>query len=331
MKKIEGIKLISQRDQVHASKKLGNSSLTIGSDGCVLVSATMLVNKVLNLNETPVSLNQKMVDNGGYSGALWVWSALSKVFPQIIFDGRRDPIGVPADIVEIRGYIDRDIPVIIMVDFDRGKDGVQQHFVLVIGYTDNDLVVADPWYGDEVYLRARYGNQDPKVTVLGVRLYGTVAPLPVGTDWIAGVKAAFEAEGYVYPLAYPETVKILLEDHKRVFDLDKIISELRGQVSSLQVENRGLLGKVDDCNQDWQKKEAAWLSEKQTLTVNNSALMTANLELSTKNTALQKEVNTLGDQLKFAREEKGNWTAWDVVLALGRDLINGLKKYRIEK
>lgn len=231
MAKILDVKTLSQRDNRWKAQKLGNSNSSIGDYGCVLTSVAMFIQYVLKNDILPPDLNRMMTDNGGYDKDIWQWTALTKIYPEVRFDGRKDYYNVSADIPLIKSYIDKNLPVVVLLDFDRGKAGVQDHFVLVVGYTDNDLIINDPWYGDRIELRKRYGNQDPKVTLLGARLYSATSVS--SPDWANGVKEVFVAEGYTYPETYPDVVKVLLNDHKALLETEGKFNELRHQIEEL--------------------------------------------------------------------------------------------------
>jgi hypothetical protein len=169
------IQALSQRDSRWASKKLGTSSVTIGGYGCVLTCLTMLCNYYKH-PLTPDQLNEMLINVNGFSnGNLMKWEVLTQLFSDIKWEGRVDCPDVPAPLNTIDEYLDKRMPVVVCVDFDP-KEGLQQHFVLVIGKDNNDYFVNDPWTGETYYFSAKYGK--PSEGVYGLRLYsGNLDPV----------------------------------------------------------------------------------------------------------------------------------------------------------
>ncbi len=65
-----------------------------------------------------------------------------------------------------------------------------QHFVLVTGYTtEGGLQIDDPWFGDSVRFRDRYG--DPASGILSIRTFTPVDSRPVvERDWVTRTSTA---------------------------------------------------------------------------------------------------------------------------------------------
>jgi hypothetical protein len=73
-------KLFSQRDPKWKMKKLGTSSLTLGTAGCTLTDLSMLLN-FYGIKSEPDELNEQLKASGGfYMGSLIVWSAFVRRF-----------------------------------------------------------------------------------------------------------------------------------------------------------------------------------------------------------------------------------------------------------
>ena len=68
-----------QNDEKWQNVRLGNSSITIGKWGCLLTSATMMLNGIGH-KETPETVNEKMKRVGGFDGALFIPSFLPYVW-----------------------------------------------------------------------------------------------------------------------------------------------------------------------------------------------------------------------------------------------------------
>jgi len=149
-----------QNDEKWKSTKLGNSAETIGSWGCLLTSATMMLNGI-GYNETPESVNEKMKKAGGFLGANFVPSVLPFVWPNCAYRDMQPCENSPAPIANIDAAVAQGKPVILQVDWNK-QAGIQTHFVLVKEKKGNDYVLYDPfkYSGDgpdkEVLLTTRY-------------------------------------------------------------------------------------------------------------------------------------------------------------------------------
>ena len=149
-----------QNDEKWKNVKLGNSSETIGSWGCLLTSVTMMLNGI-GYNETPETVNQKMKAKGGFQGALFIPSVLPYIWPNC---GYRDTQGCesyPAPIAQIDAALAAGKPVILQVDWNK-QEGIQTHFVLVKEKKGDDYVLYDPY---------KYGGDGPDKDVLLTRRY----------------------------------------------------------------------------------------------------------------------------------------------------------------
>jgi hypothetical protein len=149
-----------QNDEKWKNVKLGNSSETIGGWGCLLTSATMMLNGI-GYNETPETVNEKMKKAGGFQGAFFIPSVLPYIWPNCAYRDMQPCESVPAPLAQIDAAIAAGKPVILQVDWNK-QVGIQTHFVLVKEKKGNDYVIYDPYkYGSdgpdkEVLLTARY-------------------------------------------------------------------------------------------------------------------------------------------------------------------------------
>lgn len=154
------VPILSQRDPRWASQRLGTvDGTTIGGYGCIITCMTMLAN-YYGHNLTPANMDDWLTDNQGYvQGNLYRNDAFHREFSDCFFDNIVFCTAVPAPIDQIKAYLSKGMPVVVMVDFDHDlNDGIQTHFVLVIGEENGDLIINDPWYGDQIFFKARYGN-----------------------------------------------------------------------------------------------------------------------------------------------------------------------------
>jgi hypothetical protein len=149
-----------QNDEKWKNVNLGNSKETIGSWGCLMTSATMMLNGI-GYNETPDSVNDKMKKAGGFQGALFIPSVLPLIWPNCSYRTMQPCENSPAPIAQIDAAVAAGKPVILQVDWNK-QAGIQTHFVLVKEKKGNDYVLYDPYKyaGDgpdkDVLLTTRY-------------------------------------------------------------------------------------------------------------------------------------------------------------------------------
>jgi len=149
-----------QNDDAWGAKKLGNSSETIKSWGCLLTSVTMMLNGI-GYNETPTTVNDKMKAKGGFQGAFFIPSVLPYVFPNLVYKDMEPCETFPAPISRIDAAVAQGKPVIVQVDWNK-KAGVQTHFVLIKEKQGDDYIIYDPY---------KYGGDGPSKDVLLTQRY----------------------------------------------------------------------------------------------------------------------------------------------------------------
>ncbi len=156
-----------QNDDAWKNKKLGNSNETIGGWGCLLTSVTMMLNGI-GYKETPVTVNDKMKEKGGFQGAFFIPSVLPYAFPNIIYKDMEPCETHPAPIARIDAAVAAGKPVIVQVDWNK-KAGIQTHFVLIKEKKGDDYIIYDPYRyggdgpGKDVMLTERYKYQSKKL------------------------------------------------------------------------------------------------------------------------------------------------------------------------
>jgi len=149
-----------QNDEKWKNVKLGNSKETIGSWGCLLTSATMMLNGI-GYSETPETVNEKMKNAGGFDGALFIPSVLPYIWPNCAYRDMQPCETSPAPIALIDAAVAAGKPVILQVDWNK-QAGIQTHYVLVKEKKGSDYSIYDPYkYGGdgpdkEVLLTSRY-------------------------------------------------------------------------------------------------------------------------------------------------------------------------------
>ena len=176
-----------QNDDKWKNVTLGNSSETIGGWGCLLTSATMMLNGI-GYNETPETVNDKMKKAGGFQGAFFIPSVMPYIWPNCVYRDMQPCENSPAPIAQIDDAVAAGKPVILQVDWNK-QVGIQTHFVLVKDKKGNDYILYDPYKyaGDgpdkEVLLTSRYKYNGAKLeseisAVLWFDCYQTQAAVP---------------------------------------------------------------------------------------------------------------------------------------------------------
>lgn len=160
-------KNLYQNDETWKKTPLGNSSETIGGWGCLLTSVTMMLNGI-GYNETPVTVNQKMKDAGGFQGAFFIPSVIPYIWPNAAYRDMQPCEAFPAPIAQIDAAVAAGKPVILQVDWNK-QAGIQTHFVLIKEKKGKDYSIYDPYkYGGdspdkEVLLTTRYKYNGAKL------------------------------------------------------------------------------------------------------------------------------------------------------------------------
>ena len=149
-----------QNDEKWKNTKLGNSNETIGGWGCLLTSATMMLNG-MGYSETPETVNEKMKANGGFQGAFFIPSVLPYIFPNVVYKDMQPCENSPAPVALIDAAVAAGKPVILQVDWNK-QAGIQTHFVLVKEKQGDDYVIYDPY---------KYGGDGPSKDVLLTKRY----------------------------------------------------------------------------------------------------------------------------------------------------------------
>ncbi len=176
-----------QNDEPWKKSALGISSETIGGWGCLLTSVTMMLNGI-GYNETPLTVNEKMKNAGGFQGAFFIPSVLPYVWPNSAYRDMQPCESSPAPTALIDATIAQGKPVILQVDWNK-QAGIQTHFVLVKEKKGDDYLLYDPYRypGDgpdkEVLLTTRYKYNGAKLAseisaVLWFDSYSSTPPEP---------------------------------------------------------------------------------------------------------------------------------------------------------
>ncbi len=161
--------MYSQRDDRWQRVMLGESSTTIGANGCLICSlASGLIDSgvhIAGLPPDPSVFNRWLARHRGYVApggsprerSLFVFGSLAALGVEMVayIDARNQP--APTDrLKEALGF--KDQFVVLHVDFKPGG-AVQQHWVRAVEWYDDDVEVMDPWItgsSQQSYLMARY-------------------------------------------------------------------------------------------------------------------------------------------------------------------------------
>lgn len=186
--------VFSQRDPAWANLVLGtNTTLTMGVYGCLVANLAMLI-KAFGGNETPATVNNKMVAAGQFTGSDIIPARIPKVFPYMVFIDFIRCETVPAPMDRINAALANNKPVIVEVD-SSPSPGLQRHWVIIYDRIGTDYLIVDPYSWpldtEPVLLTARYG--------------GTPARTITGVIWMDGVNAPTPQ-----PIALPEQKGVFL-------------------------------------------------------------------------------------------------------------------------
>jgi len=157
--KINLPKTFSQNDSRWKNSPLGTRG-TIGAFGCLMTDATMALNYFKGLDETPLTVNQRMTQNGGFVNSkgqptpnapdanLFVWGVFASLYG-LKYSGQfsnTKPL-TTEQMNQIKSQIDKGYPVLLQIDTIPATSGLDEHWILAIDYDGDDFIVQDPWDG----------------------------------------------------------------------------------------------------------------------------------------------------------------------------------------
>ena len=159
------IQPLSQKDPRWGDKYLGNSYLRIRDYGCLATDFAMYLG--VGVDE----FNDRLKSVGGFSGANIYWKAVELAYPQLKYEKAIDCFYVPAPLPEIDALLERQIPVMVHVDYNPATLEVEQHWVMIVGNLPelDDYLINDPIDGKRVSFRSRYGA--PARYIFRIRAY----------------------------------------------------------------------------------------------------------------------------------------------------------------
>ena len=132
----------SQQDPRWKDDRLGKGRGSMGSVGCAVTSVAMYTSG-WGFLETPGSLNQKLKSVGGFVGQAIVWSAVSRLYPQIKLTALTLCENSAAPLDDIDASLAGGQPVIVEVDFSP-SGGLQTHWVADLPKARQGLLDAGP-------------------------------------------------------------------------------------------------------------------------------------------------------------------------------------------
>jgi hypothetical protein len=149
-------KTYSQKALPWGKEKLGNSELEIEDYGCLMTNLTNIAN-FFGFTFNPSTINRKLIEVNGFAGAEYIWGSLTKIFPEIAEKYTRTATKLSdAQILEIKASIDAGNPVMIWIDYDPATVKNDMHWVLIIGYDnqdENNFTIIDPIDGKQRSLK----------------------------------------------------------------------------------------------------------------------------------------------------------------------------------
>ena len=154
---------LCQKDPRWKDIKLGNSNLTIGSDGCLVTCFAMV------LGVTPAEFNARMKAVGGFTGARIYWQMVKKAYPNSEYLKYLECYYTPAPLHEIDALLEQGVAIMAHVDYNPKTTFIDQHWVLIIGKNGNDYIINDPIDGKRIGFRERYG--DPTRWIFRIAAY----------------------------------------------------------------------------------------------------------------------------------------------------------------
>jgi hypothetical protein len=154
---------LSQQDPRWKNDLLGfgDPGDTIGYIGCALTATAMLLSGH-GYAETPKTLNKKLKDVNGFVSAAILWSAVSKIYPNVSLKAYIPCANSAAPLAQIDAALAAGQPAIVQVDRSPAS-GIQTHWVVLYGRKGDDYLMLDPWpYQPDVaredFLMKRYAQ-----------------------------------------------------------------------------------------------------------------------------------------------------------------------------
>lgn len=271
---------ISQKDARWGLKRLGTGTVTISNYGCLLTCHSMMLT-YFGHELLPDVLNEVYKSKGVFDQDTLInfWAAAT-CFDDIKVGEYYNCYNDPCDLSKIDNQLNKKMPVIAMVDF-APTAGVQTHFVLIIGKTDDGhYIINDPWNGETYFFDAKYG--DPSKYIYGLRIYeGTPQNASSPEDEIADLSDKLKSCNV--SLAEKALEANNLRDELMVQERDN--EDLASQLTKARAERDTLS------------------SEKKLVEVRNEGLISKVQSLEKENETYQKGIETLESKITALKTE----------------------------
>lgn len=261
---------ISQKDARWGLKRLGTGTVTISNYGCLLTCHSMMLT-YFGHELLPDVLNEVYKSKGVYDqdNLINFWTAAT-CFDDVKVGEYYNCYDDPCDLSKIDNQLAKKMPVIAFVDFSPTA-GIQTHFVLIIGKTeDNHYLINDPWDGETYFFDAKYG--DPARYIFGLRIYeGTPKVESSHEDEIADLTDKLKS-------CNVSLAEKALESNN-----------LRDELMAQEKDNEDLASQLNNARSERDKA----VVEKKLAESHNEALVDKVQSLEKENDTLQKGIETL--------------------------------------
>ncbi len=182
------VEWFGQRENPWGEQTIGTGKGTLADYGCLLTSISMVLN-YYGSSLTPESLNRFLTKNNGYLEAfddttgesmgkiLPIWDKVIQSSDQIQSLKRASYRSIPANIPQIKEYLDQGIPVLA----ETRRPGGIYHFVVLTGYTSGeevDFLIEDPWIKTSTRLSQIYNLCDEYGCGATRNIYGIRVLMP---------------------------------------------------------------------------------------------------------------------------------------------------------
>ncbi len=303
---ILNISPLSQRDSRWKDQRLGmKNGTTIGSDGCVITSASMLYT-YYGKSTTPDQLDNFLTDNGLYydgdgngpmNDNLWVPGNVSRWLSGMKFEKSIQCPKTDAPIAEIKSYLDSGKPVFVWVL----NNGVW-HCTLAVGYEGDEIIVNDPWIGDTVKIIDRWGESAKKIlevdfysgpvtTQDDAALQACLAQHTALVTEIEGVKKEYKEASNAWSIERASLKQNIVNRDETISRVEKQVTETK---KAWDTDHEALIKTITESEKGTATlKDAIGTLEKRLKNeeAERHALATINAELEAKNAGLIKQIS----------------------------------------
>ena len=170
-----------QGDLAWKAVKLGTSSYTMGTSGCLVTAVAEWMRMMVEPTTNPLKLVNWLNANGGFTSGGNLYFAKPTEIPGLPKKFKFTTVFKSADSTTFNHVKEllssTNAPVIIQVDFQSDAD-LDSHFVLVTKSLQNDLLIVDPWTGTQELLMERYPRGTIDQSIFAIVVYELVETTP---------------------------------------------------------------------------------------------------------------------------------------------------------